>query len=531
MSTDQNLEISDPLRQAKDLLRHGHAAQAEQCLRSVLHTDPENVEALYRLAVLLRKSENASAEAAGLLEQACSLQPGNAHLHSALAGALLAQQRQLEAFVHSVEAACLVVGNLDLLYNVGLLAAELCCPLLAEGIARRLLLERPDWPAARYLLVRALTALNSATSKELELEYGRLVKTNPLDPAILFARGLQQLRTGNFQAGWEAQEWRWEIEPVKSNRLVSPQPRWTGDDIGGKRLLILGEQGFGDILQFCRYLPLIIATGAHVTLSLSHNRASLARLLMCIEGLEVVIAPDRLPEHDVWCPLASLPLACGTTVDSIPAASYLRPNAADVAAWQERLAGLPQPWIGICWAGSAEHDHNIRRSVPLHENCAYFQDRQLRADGIAAAVARLAHAWNMSELCKRVELDTAFAQLSFRPVLEERGGTFVSLQIGPHADEVMTLPPHLQRRLIAPLSLASNFYETACLVSALDEVVTVDTSVAHLAGSIGKRCTVIKPDAPEWRWLERDGKSVWYPASQLVDFSILQAATVMKCAA
>jgi hypothetical protein len=504
------------LHQARRHADAGEISEAEQCYRLILERDPRHAEALYRLAVLLRAGGERTEEVLCLLGLAIAAQPANHLLHATRASVLTAQKRPLDALESMADAACIQAGHPDALYNVGLLTAELCCPAQAEVYARRLLKDRPDWPAAHYLLVRALTG-QLVNSWELETGYDFLVRCDPLNPSLRFARGLHQLRRGNYGDGWEAQEWRWEIEPVKSSRIASPQPRWAGGPVAGRRLLIFGEQGFGDILQFGRYLPLLIARGADVILRLDEHRASLARLLRRIDGLEVVVAPPQLPAHDLYCPLASLPYACGTTPDAIPPAAYLDVHPADVDAWRERLASLPRPWTGICWAGSHEHDHDIRRSLPLCEGSRYHLERLQREQRIGAVAARIAQAWDMDALLPAAALDSAPSRLSMRPVLDSRDGTFVSLQFGPHAAALDELPPELRERCVAPRAPAHDFYDTACLVLALDEVITVDTSVAHVAGSVGQYGTVITPAAPEWRWLERAGRALWYPSLRLVE--------------
>jgi tetratricopeptide (TPR) repeat protein len=504
------------IQQAKRYAAAGDVEAAEHCYRAILEQEPFQVEALYRLALLLRPDGARADEVLGLLRQASNAQTANPLLHMTLASVLSEQNQPLEALESMAEAASLQVGNLDALYNLGLLCAELCCPAQAEVYARYLLRERPDWPAAHYLLVRALTG-QSVNSWELEAEYDFVVKSDPLNPSLRFARGLHQLRRGNYAAGWEAQEWRWEIEPVKSARIESPQPRWAGGPLAGRRLLVLGEQGFGDVLQFCRYLPLLIEKGAHVILRLDANRAALARLLRRIDGLEVVVEPPQLPEHDLYCPLASLPYACATTTEAIPPAAYLDLHPADVDAWRARLASLPRPWIGVCWGGSGEHDHDIRRSLPLCESSRYYLERLQREQRIIAVAKRVARAWGIEGLLPAAERDAVPSRLSLQPLLEDREGSFVSLQVGPHAAALDELPAQLRARFIAPLDATHDFYDTACLVRALDEVITVDTSVAHVTGSVGQRGMVITPAAPEWRWLERVGHALWYPSLRPVE--------------
>jgi tetratricopeptide (TPR) repeat protein len=496
--------------------RSGDSDQAERCYQWILERDPGDVRALHRLALLLKQNPARIQEALALLDTAIAAEPANAALHTSRAMVLVGLERRLDALDSLVEACRIDSTNIAALYNLGLLLADLCCPAQAEVIARYLLSHAPDWPAARYLLTRALTSLECDPA-ELEQHYATLIKSDPLNTSLHFARSVLHLRMGHYAAGWEGQEWRWDIEPVKSSRLVFDQPRWSGGPLESRRLLITGEQGFGDILQFARYLPMLLRAGAHVTLQLDENRASLARLLRQIKGLEIVIGREQLPSFDLYCPLASLPYVFNTTPETIPAPPYLKVDQKAVVLWQERLSKLPRPWVGLCWAGSSEHHHNIRRSLPLCAAGRYYLERQERELRILDAAARAAAALGLDTLHTAAQRDAAPASYTMEPLLRRKPGTFVVLQIGPHAPDIDDLPADLRSRMFAPLTAQVDYYDTASLVQALDEVLTVDTSVAHLAGAVGQRGTIIKPAAPEWRWIERYGKSPWYPRLQLVD--------------
>ncbi|GIZ50225.1 tetratricopeptide repeat protein [Noviherbaspirillum aridicola] len=522
MSAPSTFRADQAIVHARQLIRTGDLAAAERCYRQILAAEPWHAEALYRLALLLQQGGRHD-EALHLLGSALAVQPDNPLLHAAQAASLAAGKRLLDALESMATAACLHPGSRDLLYNTGLLFAELCCPAQAETIALALLKDRPDWPAAHFLLVRALTG-QDADPARIAAEYDFLIKADPLNPALRFARGLQQLREGNYREGWEAQEWRWEIEPVRSARVVSDRPRWAGGPLAGRRLLVMGEQGYGDILQFSRYLPLLMERGARVTLMLHRERAGLARLLGRIEGLEIALAPETLPPHDLYCPLASLPWVFDTRVEEMPPPVRFSLDSADVAGWQARLLGLPRPWIGVCWAGSPDHDHDIRRSLPLATD-GDCRLRRLRHDErVGAVAASLADACGIPAIGAAAARDALARAPSMQPFLEHCPGSFISLQVGPAAAEIDDLPDALRERIASPLRAAHDFYDTACILACLDAVVSVDTSAAHLAGSLGCPVTVIKPAAPEWRWIERDGSALWYPGMRLVSQEQLACA-------
>ncbi|HEX7645225.1 MAG TPA: tetratricopeptide repeat protein [Burkholderiaceae bacterium] len=500
----------------------GDSAQAERCYRWVLEREPGNVSALRRLAALLQSDPQRLPEALSLLDAAIALQPSAGALRTARAMVRNMLNLRLDALEDFTQACVLAPDAPAALYNLGLQYSDLCCPAQAEAVARRLIEAHPDWPAAHYMLLRALTALE-ADPAEIESLYRYLIKSDPLNVSLRFAQGLMQLKMGNYAAGWDAQEWRWDIEPVKSSHLRFDRPRWAGGPLRGRRLLIAGEQGFGDILQFARYLPMLVKRGAQVILQLDGNRAALLRLLGRIEGVEVVVGTEALPPFDLYCPLASLPYVFETTLDTIPKPPYLSVDEADVAVWRRRLAHLPRPWIGVCWAGSSEHIHNIRRSLPLCVNSAYYADRRARERRIKSLTARVADAYGLAGLNAAAERDARPSNQTMEPMLRRTPGSFVSLQVGPHATDVEALPADLRDRFFAPLPEQPDFYETACLIRALDEVMAVDTSTAHLSGAVGQRGVIIVPKAPEWRWGERGGRSVWYPEMRLISQDSLAA--------
>jgi hypothetical protein len=512
--TIEEPSIAAIMQMSREYARLNNPAAAERGYRQILLREPDHLEALYRLASLLRNDRPQSA--LPLLDAAIAKMPDNASLHMMRAATLHALQRPLDALDACVEAIGIAPDNAGIIYDLGLTCAELCCPEQAEVYARHLLARQPDWTAAHYLLLRALTG-KGADSAELDARYEFLIKTDPLNVSLRFARALLHLKMGDYGRGWDGMEWRWEIEPVKSGRLHCAQPRWAGGPLAGRRLLVLGEQGFGDIIQFARYLPLLIARGAQVTLQLDRNRAPLAPLLARIDGLRVVVGSLNLPECDLHCPLGSLPYAFGTTVDTIPTAPYLAPDAAAVERWKERLAHLPRPWVGVCWGGSPEHSHDVRRSLPLCADSDYYRERQARERRIVAAAERVARIPGLEVLHDAAMHDAVPAGYSLERLLRKTPGTLISLQVGPHASAVGELPDDLRARLFAPLAHDADFHDTAALVQTLDEVISVDTSVAHVAGALGKPCLTIKPAAPEWRWIERNGRSAWYPAMRVID--------------
>jgi tetratricopeptide (TPR) repeat protein len=292
------------------------------------------------------------------------------------------------------------------------------------------------------------------------------VAREPANMTARYNRGLLALLLGRLEQGFRDYEARWQ-DPCGALHAVRRElgaPRWSGcEPLGGRRILLHAEQGFGDTLQFCRYVPLLAAQGAQVALEVP---VELLALLADLPGVARIVAAGRtLPAFDCHCPLLSVPAALQTTLATIPRQiPYLRAEPAKVEEWRERLADLPRPWVGLAWAGSRAHPNDRNRSIALQallaglpEELPYVSvQRDLPdADRPALAAARHVHEWT-SEL--------------------------------------------------------HDFSDTAALVAAVDLVISVDTSVAHLAGGLGKPCWVMLSSNPDWRWLLERCDSPWYPS-------------------
>jgi tetratricopeptide (TPR) repeat protein len=316
---------------------------------------------------------------------------------------------------------------------------------------------------------RALVMQDCSRWNEALASYDQAVAINPEFADAQFNRSLALLFQGNFARGWAGFEWRWK----NAQRLAIgaprnfPQPLWLGEaPIAGKRLLLYREQGLGDTLQFCRYATLCAAEGATVLLEV---QASLVDLLANLEGVSQVIATGGvLPPFDYQCPLMSLPLAFNTTLDTIPAPpKYLHNDTAKVARWRTLLGERTRPRIGLVWSGNANNPIDERRSIRL-----------------ADWVAHLPPEFQYFCLQKDVrEADRAV--LASSPV------------IFSYDDDLL------------------DFANTAALCECLDIVISVDTSLAHLSGALGRRTWVLLPFTADWRWLRDREDSPWYPSMKL----------------
>ena len=488
-------------------MRHhqsGALRQAEALYRQALALDPRSADALHLLGVAcsqqgrydeaVRLIERAVALTpavaamqinlgnallgAGRNEQAVTayregiaLQPGNANAHRNLGSALNALWRHEEAVASYRTALELQPAYPEAYNNLGVTLMELERYEEALVCLERARTFRPDYADAHNNLGGALKALNRYQEALVCIE--RALALEPDSVGAHWYRAMARLALGDYTGGWADYEWRRRLERVSSHPLEFPQPLWLGEEsLAGRTILLHCEQGLGDTLQFVRYAPLAAQAGARVLLLV---QPPLKRLLTGMEGVTAVYgATDALPGFDCQCPLMSLPHAFGTRLETIPAAiPYLHADPVAARRWRERLDG-GAPKVGLVWAGaSREHEPRLQRT-----------DRRR-----SLALSRLA------------------------PLAAVPGVRFVSLQKGPPALQAREAP---QGMMLADFTdELDDFADTAALVAALDLVISVDTSVAHLAGGMGKPVWILSRFDACWRWLIDREDSPWYPTARL----------------
>ena len=291
--------------------------------------------------------------------------------------------------------------------------------------------------------------------------YDKALAINPSYPEAHFERGKTLLLLGRIEEGFAEYLWRWQTGNFQNRRRRSPAPEWNGQELAGKTILVQGEQGFGDTIQFARYLPMLAAKGAKVVAMVQEP---LRRLFATLPGMDSVIDLDTaMPAHDYQTTVMSLPHLCGTTAGSIPhEVPYLAADPALVSNWAAKLADLPGRKIGIVWAGRPEYTMDKLRTIPVK---------------------------------------------ALLPLARVEGVSLVSLQQGTPAED-KTLPTFD----IGPLA---DFAETAAVLANLDLVITVDTAMAHLAGALGKPVWLLLPALAEWRWGLAGETSPWYPSMRI----------------
>lgn len=326
----------------------------------------------------------------------------------------------------------------------------------------RLALERmPDSPEIAI-------ALGGALQRSGDLEaalacFRDLVRRRPDDADAHWNLALALLLAGAFKEGWSEYQWRWKRYGFTSPRRAFDVPAWDGAPLQGKRILVHGEQGYGDTIQFARYLPMVAQRGG--TVIAECQSAALIPLLESIPGVsEVCVMGEELPPFDLETPLLSLPHIFGTELATVPdRVPYLAPPPERLAPWREKLAGDPGLKVGLVWAGKALPDPF--RSCPLRH---------------------------------------------LAPLAEVPGVTLYSLQVGEEVAQAKECPG-----LVDLTSGIRDFGDTAALIAGLDLVISVDTSVAHLAGALGKPVWLLLPMAGDYRWLVARDDSPWYPSMRL----------------
>lgn len=436
LSYDRALALDPLLAEAHNnrgfvLLEVGDAEQALPSLERALALRPDFPEALNNQGMAL-ETLGRPVPALEKLDEALRLRPDFAEAHLNRGNALQAVGRLDDARRSYLRALEIRPNHADTCNNLGQ-------ALEAQG--------RVDEAIARYREAQAL---------------------QPDYATGFWNEALARLRSGDFAAGWRLYEWRWKA--MGRRRLVRDyaEPRWQGNEsLAGRTLFLHYEQGLGDTLQMLRYVPVLADQGARVILEVPPGMATLAATLP--GNARVVTEGAPLPPFELHCPLMSLPLACGTTLATVPATvPYLSAPEPARSAWRDKLGPHTRPSIGLAWAGSAGNTSAMRqRSVPF------------------------------GQLLPLLALQAEFhsLQVDYRAGDRERLAT--DGRIRDHAADLRDLAA------------------TASLIEQLDLVITVDTAVAHLAGAMGKPVWVILPFAADYRWMNGRTDSPWYPTMRL----------------
>jgi Flp pilus assembly protein TadD len=455
----------DGLAHAVALHRNGDLAGAEGAYRSLLAMAPREPRLLYLLGLVLAQTGRFEG-AIDFVDRALALQPSSLEA--------LNSRGNIEQMAGRQEAA--------LAFYDRALAIEPHFPaaLVNRGGALKAL-ERFDEALACYDRAVALAPDNaeawnnrSVVSRylgrfaEALAGYERAVALQPAYADAVYNLACLRLLLGDLAGGWPGFEARWRVSDPIRPLLNLPLPLWRGEPLEGRRILVFEEQGLGDTVQFCRLLPVLQHRGARVTFV---TRASMVAFVRSLVGTLDVRADCPAEPFDYQCPLMSLPLGLGLTLDTIPAETpYLFSDAARVRRWRERL-GSHGFKIGIAWAGS-ESGASMKK---------------------------------------------AFALADLRGLAQIPGVRLVCLQKGRGAEEARDPPDGLQVETLGEDFDAGPdaFLDTAAAMQSLDLIVSADTSIAHVAGALGRPVWVALPYVADWRWLLERADTPWYPTMRL----------------
>jgi tetratricopeptide (TPR) repeat protein len=518
------------LQEAVALHQQGQLGAAEKGYARVLKSFPDQFDALHLLGLLKLQSGKAG-EAQRLIASALKIAPSAPDAHANMGLVLGALKRPTDALASFDKALVLDPNHLEAQANRANVLLDLGRAADALAALDRVLARAPQHLPSRVNRANALMALGRVD--EAIAEYDAALALNPHDLKALFNRAnalfragrypdslagfdrllalvpqhaealssrglalqalgrhqdalegyakaitiqkdyvdahfneaLALLTVGEYARGFAEYEWRWKRAGVARRNFG--KPLWLGEyPLGRKTILLHAEQGLGDTIQFARYAPVVARGGAKVVLEV---QSELKALLSGLEAVTIVARGEALPSYDVHCPLGSLPLAFKTTRDSVPAdVPYLRASAERIAKWRSRLEVLPPGLrVALAWAGNPAHINDRNRSI---------------------ALARL------------------------KPLLATSGMSFISVQrdVPEHDRAVLA-----ERKLIHLGDELTDFGDTAAVLALCDRVITVDTSVAHLAAALGRDTWVLVPFWPDWRWTLADPASPWYPDARL----------------
>ena len=403
-------------------------------------------------------------EALGSADQAIFISPHLAEAYSNR-GLVLIKLMRFEEALDALSTAIQLDPDLaeaysnlsDALWNMGQSAAAL-------EHAKKAIDLRPDLASAHNNL--AIILLGSLKLDEALSSFDQAIALDPESADAHFNRSLLLQLQGNLFEGLKAYEWRWR-GPFRRFVRDFVRPLWLGDEaLDGKTILLSSEQGFGDAIQMIRYLPHLATKATKVIVEAPAPLATLFEAMAV--AAEIIPRGESLPDFDVYCPLMSLPLAFKTDLDSIPDQTpYLRVPDDRQAVWEPLLANKTRPRIGLVWSGSTEHRNDRNRSIPLE----------------------------LFENLLKLPFEFHVLQKEIREVDQKKMPDFTNLQL--HTESL------------------HNFADTAALVAHMDVVISVDTSVAHLAGALGVPIWILLPFSPDYRWMLDRKESPWYPSATL----------------
>jgi tetratricopeptide (TPR) repeat protein len=411
------------------LHRQNRYDEAADALSRAIALDPRFPQAYSELGEVLLKMKS-PAKAIDAFNQSLAISP-NASLHYRIAIALLQERKPEEAIAACLKAESLGFADQNLFNTLGTIHHQLGQINKAIEYFQKAIAIQPDFPLAQWNL------------------------------------GLLHLLKGEFPQGWQGYESRWKANNILLPARYSVERIWDGGDLNGRRILIDCEQGFGDCIQFIRFIPLIAQRGGKPIVTAFPELRRLLRTVPCLD--EIICPPEEIPAFDLQSPLASLPGLFETTLQNIPAnIPYIFADPVLAERWKPRIPQDGRVKIGLVWSSKPES-----------------KDHATHSPGIA----------------------------QFAPLGAVPGTWFCSLQKGPAAAETVSPPEGLQ--ITDWTAELQDFADTASLIANLDLIICCDSAVAHLAAAMGKPTWLLLPFVPDWRWLLDRDDSPWYPTMRL----------------
>jgi tetratricopeptide (TPR) repeat protein len=443
-----------------DLKRY---AEAVASYRSAIALKPDFVEANFNCGNTLQILKKFD-EAVSCYDRAIAVNPNYAKAY-ANRGNALQELKRLDEAIASYDSAIAINPDLAAAYsNRGIALKKLKRP--QESLASYNQAIAIDPNQANAYSNRGLTLLDLKRLDEALNNYEQAITLNPHFAEAYWNKSLLKLLNGEYEEGWALYEWGWKSANRKPARKFS-QPLWLGEQLlSNKTLLIYPEQGLGDYIQFIRYAALVEGLGGKAIIEAPAPLQSVISTLPC--QFILMENGQMAADFDYQCPVMSLPLAFKTTVETIPAQTpYLYANKTKQSIWQKHLGEKSKPRVGLAWSGSNSHSNDHNRSIPLKQFEPLFH----------------------------LPIEFHCLQNEIRPV-----DAWYMADLG-------NLENHQD--------LLNDFSDTAALMMELDLVISVDTSIVHLAGALGQKVWILLPYIADFRWMQDSTKTPWYPTARL----------------
>jgi Flp pilus assembly protein TadD len=472
-------------KQATALLIRGHHAESEKYLREVLRIWPEHAGALNNLGTAVWHQGRAE-EAEAYYRRGLGLEPDNFDIVNNLGNALWKQGKPAQAVPYYRQALGLCPDSPEARMNLGVALSDVGEFDEALHWIRASLQDRPH--SAEAIDNLGMTLARQGRWDEAMLCYEQALRLHPDLPEARRNRAYAWLVRGDFERGWPEHEWR--LKCRNHVGLTANRPRWTGEDLAGRTILLHAEQGFGDTLQFIRFVPPVKARGGRVVVWCPNP---LIRLVARCPGVDQVLDTSTpIPDFQLHAPLMSLPALLGTRMDNLPNdVPYLSADSQAIERWR-----------------------------PIVERCIAREDRDETAQGSRSRpVIKIGIAWQGNSL-NRVDRWRSIPLRYFAHLAEVPGVRLISLQKGEGTEQLAELAGQFPVAELHDASTADgqdrrDFLDTAAVIRHLDLVVTLESAVAHLAGSLGVKVWVALAAVADWRWMIDRDDSPWYPTMTL----------------